>query len=155
VNAHKILFLAILLSTVSSVIADEKPKEDVAKEELKKLQGVWQVTKAIDHSEEAAPADEIKHMRIEFKGDHLAIQMGKDDTGKKFKFTLNPSKKPKWIDVDMGSIVTEGIYKLDGDELTICIVSGTRSGKAAPRPSEYKARKREKYTLLVTKKIKK
>jgi len=152
---RKMQCLAILLSTVALGIAADKPKEDAVKEELKKLQGTWQVTKFIDHSEETAPADEIKHMTFKFKEDHLTIQKDKDDSGKELRFTLNPSKKPKWIDIDTGTRISEGVYKLDGDELTICVVAGTRNGKAAPRPSEFKARKREKYTLFVVKKVKK
>jgi hypothetical protein len=54
-----------------------------------------------------------------------------------------------------GPAATEGIYKLDGDELTICVVAGSRGGKTAARPSEFKASKRDKYSLFVLKNVKK
>lgn len=152
---RKMLSFALLLTSVAFAIADDKPKGDAEKEDSRKLQGIWQVTKFVDHSEEAASADEIKHMSIEFKGDDMIVRKDKDDSGKEFQFTLNPSKKPKWIDVDMGGRVSEGIYKLDGDELTLCIVGGTRSGKAAVRPSEFKASNREIHSLFVLRKMKK
>lgn len=147
-------FMAVLLSVALSIAAD-KPEED-PKQEIKKLQGRWQVTKFIDHSEEPAPTEEIKHFTFEFKEDRLTMRKDKEDDGKPMKFTLNPSKQPKWMNIDMGAPigVAKAIYKLDGDELTMCVVGGTRKGKAAPRPSEFKPSKRDKYSLFVLKKIK-
>jgi uncharacterized protein (TIGR03067 family) len=72
------------------------------------------------------------------------------------KYILNPSAKPKAIDLEGGGAdggVAEGIYKLDGDELSICVISGMRNGKAAPRPTEFKASNDRKYALFVLKKI--
>jgi uncharacterized protein (TIGR03067 family) len=144
------LLLAAILCNVLAAI-----EPDPVQEEMAKLQGTWQVIKWIDSSEEAASADEIKDASFKFKKDHLTIRKDKDDKGRELAYTLDPTKDPKWIDVDMRSLISEGIYKLDGDKLTICLISGTRNDKAAPRPKEFKARKREKYTVFVLKKVKK
>lgn len=149
--------LPVALATIMVIVGARIAQGDEVKEDVKKLLGPWQVTKFVDQSEEPAPADEIKDFTFEFQGDRLTIRKRKDDEGKEMKYSLNASKKPKWIDLDMGqpNSVSEGIYKLDGDELTICVVGGSRGGKTAPRPSEFKASKRNKYSLFVLKRVKK
>jgi uncharacterized protein (TIGR03067 family) len=152
------LGLVALLAVVAPGVADDKPKEEAAKEEVKKLQGTWQVIKYVGQSEKEASADTIKHLTFEFKGNTVTIRWEKDEKGKEMEYALDPSKKPKSFDLPEGGAdgdVAEGIYKLDGDELTICIIGGIRNDKAAPRPTEFKASKREKYTLFVMKKVKK
>jgi uncharacterized protein (TIGR03067 family) len=65
---------------------------------------------------------------------------------------------PKWIDFDAGikvDVEMLGIYKLDGDKLTICTISGSQSDQPAVRPTEFKANKKKHHTLFVMKKIKK
>jgi uncharacterized protein (TIGR03067 family) len=151
----KWLLSATILVSFTVASTAEAPRDDT-KDEMKKLEGMWQVTKFIDHSEKAAPADEIAHFTFEFKGDRLTMRKAKDDSGKEMKFTLDASRTPKAMDIQMGgSHVSEGIYKLDGDQLTICIVAGTRNGKAAARPSEFKASNRDIYSMFILKKVKK
>ena len=152
------LVLVSVLAVAASGFADDKPKDEAAKEEMKKLQGTWQVTKSIGQSEKPAPADEIKEFTFEFKGNAVTVRKRKDDDGKEMKYTLDPSKKPKWFDLPEGGAdgdVAEGIYNLDGDELTICIISGMRNDTPSPRPTEFKASKPNKYTLFVLKRAKK
>ena len=151
----KTIPLALFLASCVNVFAADPTKEDAAKADAAKSQGTWQVTKFIDHSEQAAPADEIKDMTFEFKGDSLAISKDKDHAGREMKFTLDPSTKPKGIDLDAGGKVSAGIYKLDGDQLTICVIGGSRTGLVPKRPSEFKASNAKKYSLFVLKKVKK
>lgn len=150
------LLSAFTLASVAATLAADAPKRDATKDDVKTVQGIWQVTKFIDHSEEAAPADEIAHFTFEFKGNRVTIRKDKDDAGKEMKYTLDAAKKPKAIDIEMGEpTATEGIYKLDGEELTICVVAGAQGDKTPARPSEFKASKRNKYSLFVLKKVKK
>jgi uncharacterized protein (TIGR03067 family) len=152
----KAFLSAAVLASFTAAFAADAPKEDAANADAAKLQGTWQVTKFVDHSEKAAPADEIKDMTFVFKGDGLWIRKDKDHAGHEMKYTLDPSTKPKSIDIDMGlPPVTEGIYKLDGDELTICVIGGSRTGLVPTRPSEFKASNPNKYSLFVLKKVKK
>jgi uncharacterized protein (TIGR03067 family) len=107
-------FLLVVMRTAGS----EEPQGDPAKEDMKKLQGRWQVIRFIDSSEKAAPPDEIQYFTFEFKGDVLIIRKNKDDGGRDAgKCKLNPSKEPKWFDLDVGlpELLSEGIYKLEGD----------------------------------------
>ncbi len=151
----KMLLSVAVLASFSVVFAADAPKEDAVKEEVKKLQGKWQVTAFIDSSEEAAPAAEIENMTFEFKEDRLTMRKDKDDPGREMKYKLDVSKKLKAIDINMGGTeASEGIYKLDGEVLTICVIAGGRNGKAAARPAEFKASKRDIYTLFVLKKFK-
>lgn len=147
---------SVFVVSFTATLAAQAPKEHAAKDDTTQLQGTWQVTRFIDHSEKAAPAEEIAHFTFEFKGGHLVIRKDKDDRGKEMKYRLDATKKPKAIDIEMGSpMASEGIYKLDGEELTVCVVAGSRGSKTAMRPSEFKASKRDKYSLFVLKKVKK
>jgi uncharacterized protein (TIGR03067 family) len=85
----------------------------------------------------------------------LIIRKEKDGGAREFKYKLNSSKQPKWIDIDMGKRVTEGIYKPEGEELTICVVAGAVGGKASGRPTEFKASKEKVWSQFVLKRLKK
>jgi uncharacterized protein (TIGR03067 family) len=151
----KAFLFAAILTAFSAAFAADPPKEDATKAEAAKLQGTWQVTKLTDETEVAAPAKEIEEWTFEFKGDQLTIRQTKDNSGHVTKYTLDPSKKPKAIDIQEADLGSEGIYKLDGDDLAICVVAGGRNGRTAARPSEFKASKPNKYSLFVLKKVKK
>jgi uncharacterized protein (TIGR03067 family) len=146
-----VAFLVIGIRTAAG-----EPNGEATKEEIKKLRGIWQVTKFIDGSEEAAPADEIKGFTFEFHGDSVTMRLYKDQKGQPQNYIVNPLKKPKWIDIGVrkGAPLGQGIYNLAGDELTICVVGSTDSEKPTPRPAEFKASKKG-HTLLVLKKVNK
>jgi uncharacterized protein (TIGR03067 family) len=143
---------AVLIASLT--VAADLPGDGAATEEMNKLQSAWQVVKFIDHSGEAAPAEEIKDFTFEFKGDVVIQRKDKQDEGRRGKYTVDVSKNPKWMNIDFGK-VSEGIYKLEGDELSLCVVAGMRGGKVAPRPTEFKASKDPPYSLFVLKKVKK
>jgi uncharacterized protein (TIGR03067 family) len=153
-----ILVFGWMLVVAGADVGGEQTPGDAVKAELKKLQGTWQVTTWIDSSEQPAPPDEIKYFTFEFKGDVLILRKDKDDTSRDpLKCTLNPSKEPKWIDFDVGKPLPAmaGIYKLEGDELTICVVAGGVNEKPGLRPAEFKASKEKVHALFVLKRIKK
>jgi uncharacterized protein (TIGR03067 family) len=64
---------------------------------------------------------------------------GSDGKTEEANFTLDPSKKPKAIDVtpltgkDSGRALL-GIYSIEGDTLKICVATGRRT----PRPTKFK-----------------
>jgi uncharacterized protein (TIGR03067 family) len=136
------------------VAAPKSQTSGKAQNDIKNLQGLWQVVKFIDHSEQAAPSDELKDHTFEFKGDKVTQRKGKDDVGQILTYTLDVSKKPKWMTI-VEAFDIEGIFKLDGEELTLCFVGGMVGEKVTPRPTEFKARKNPPYSLLVLKKVKK
>lgn len=136
----------------------DAPKDNAAKEDVKKLQGTWQVTEWVDASEKPAPADEIKEYTFEFKGDRVTLRKTKDDGATVFEFKLDASKQPKWIDLTFADAMLGtlgGIYKIDGEELTICVIDKPGKDKPGPRPTEFKASKARNAGVFVLKKVKK
>jgi len=110
-----------------------------AKKDTDALQGGWKV---VDYKgKEEAFVKEFKAKgRIVFEGDMLTIMIGEVKLGEA-KYKLDPSKKPKQIDV----IPTEGenkdkavlgIYALEGDMLTIFSHDDV---KLRPKDFTYKA----------------
>ncbi|HEY1186229.1 MAG TPA: TIGR03067 domain-containing protein [Gemmata sp.] len=76
---------------------------------------------------------------------------GKDDP---LNYKLDPSKTPHEIDLtetdEKGKrLALYGIYKLEGDTLTICVVE---SENPADRPKEFKTSKESKARIMVLKK---
>jgi uncharacterized protein (TIGR03067 family) len=147
-------FVAVAVLTWATVVNAEPPKIDAAKADVAKLQGTWQMTALTDEMG-AAPAKELSEWTFEFNGDKVTNSQSKDRKGRSLTYALDPSKEPKTIDMSDGGLVIEGIYRVDGDDLTICLVTGSRNGKTAPRPPQFKADKSKKYSLFVLKRVKK
>ena len=130
-----------------------RQKTDETKMDAAKLQGTWQVTALTDEMG-PAPAKELKEWTFQFNGDKVTNSQSKDAKRRPLTYTLDPSKQPKAIDLNDGGLLIEGIYKLDVDGLTLCLVTGSRNGKTAPRPMEFKADKAKKYSLFLLKRVK-
>jgi uncharacterized protein (TIGR03067 family) len=69
-------------------------------------------------------------------------------SGGTFTFKIDPTKNPKQLDLyvtDTGVATYPGIYKIEGDTLTICrwdVSQGARDGDGVrKRPTEFKAGK--------------
>lgn len=144
--------MSTVLLALSLAVAARSQESDIAKDEVEKLQGLWQVVKFVDHGLKPAPQEELKDHTFEFKGKNVTQRKGKDDRGRLGTFTINVSKYPKWMDIDFGK-ASEGIYKVNGDELRLCFAAGTRGGKATPRPTEFKASDNPPHSLLVLKRV--
>ena len=134
-NRMLCVFTACLFTTVIAV-ADDKNATDA-----KDLQGVWQAVD-LEANGEKSPADQVKELKIVFKGDEIFAVKTKGEEPKS-KFKLDSSKTPKTIDVipldgqDKGK-VHAGIYSLKKGRLTLCI---NIFGKdAALRPTEFKTK---------------
>jgi RNA polymerase sigma factor (sigma-70 family) len=87
-----------------------KPKSD-----RERLQGAWFLSESTVNGTRA-PAEDLL---LVFVGDTLGCeQEGKIDTR---SFVLAPTQKPKTIDLSDGKTISPGIYRLEGDTLTLCI----------------------------------
>ena len=149
--------LATLLALALATPAEppkEKEKEFTAdaKKDLKKLEGVWKAVKGVKDGEDETDDEEVL---VEFKGPRMLVkdQEFLEVTG------LDTTTDPKLIDfktvVDRGALkkgtVFEGIYKFDGDTLTLALYEegGTN------RPTQFESAKGSKVILITFERQKK
>ncbi len=91
---------------------------DDAQDEAKKLEGDWNVTAVEAGGKTQDPAAGAQ--QVVLQGDQLTLKM-KGGEGPTYRFTVDPSQKPKamdWLKKDGSTI--GGIYELDGDDLKLC-----------------------------------
>jgi uncharacterized protein (TIGR03067 family) len=143
--ARAVLPIVILVILIGAAT----PAQD-AKKEAEKLQGQWVgvswETRGFQH-----PAEAAQQRKLTVKGDGWIVKQG-DEPENKAAFKIDPSKDPKTIDLtfEQGKFrKMHGIYKLEGDTLTVCL---TRDNKE--RPKEFKTSK-EDGILMVWKRGKK
>lgn len=118
----------------SATPADDEP--DAARE-MKKFQGTW-TFESSESGGQKLPADQLKDLVLVFEGAKHTVKHGTEviQVGTQ---TIDPSKKPKAIDVTltegpMKGAVLLGIYELDGDTLKVCFDLGGKK-----RPTEFKS----------------
>jgi len=113
------------------------------KDETKKLQGAWVLTKLMVGGVEV-PEKDIKGTRFVFEGDKLTVvpALPEVDTVDKrtFTFKLDPKQKPAAVDLtaldgDAKGTVSPGIYELKGDTLRWC-QSDDEKNKERPKTFE-------------------
>jgi len=122
----------------------------LVKKELAKLQGEWTMV-SLEENGKKESDETVKRYKLTIKEDQWIIttSMG----GGKKPFKIDPSKDPKTLDLVFKfgdkETVSPGIYKLEGDTLTLC-----RSTEKAGRPKEFKIRNNGD-VLVVWKRVKK
>jgi len=139
--------LSVFLLTVVPARADT-PKDAEIKKDVEKFQGKWTVA-SIEENGKPAPADEVAKFEVTVKGDVFTVKI-KDENNRELTIKLDPTQKPATIDLvpkDAKDKTVLGIYKLDGDTLTI---AGTDEKKE--RPTDFTAGKG--VTVLVLKRAK-
>jgi uncharacterized protein (TIGR03067 family) len=148
----------VALSFVVPVDAPkEKDKEltEAAKKGLKKLEGKWKGVKVVADGKEVEPTMNGMDLVVEFKARKFLF-LGED----LFEVAaLDPSTDPKLLDFkalkDMGEIkkgdTYEGIYKLDGDKLTLALAT-TAGGN---RPGKFESAENSKVVLVTFEREKK
>jgi RNA polymerase sigma factor (sigma-70 family) len=134
-----------------------KKEADPAKLELARLQGTWRRVGG-EHCGEKFRAEDLKKAGAvwEIKGEQVTWRNATDKDGFQTALKINPSKKPK--EIDLGPIHIKGkpqanplgnpyadrsslgIYELKGDTLRVCYGAGGVDGKQ--RPKEFKTRLR-------------
>jgi uncharacterized protein (TIGR03067 family) len=93
---------------------------------------------------------EDKIATMVFNGDKITVGKRSPVT-----FKLDPTKKPKWIDIHDGAPdSTPGIYLLEDGKLKLCVASGKKGGKPAERPTEFKTTPKALITLMILERAK-
>jgi uncharacterized protein (TIGR03067 family) len=129
--------LATALAMAFAPVPPPKPRRaPTAEEELKRLQGTWQLAGAVVHGVRGGVSPDAYWV---IKGD-LATEHRAGTVAGRWRLALDPSKSPKAIDLkeDRGNSLLPGVYELEGDTLTLCYGS---LGRAKGRPADLKARR--------------
>jgi uncharacterized protein (TIGR03067 family) len=102
------------------------------REAVAQLQGEW-VLVASEREGNALPADQLFNERLVIEGTrfsrHQTAPDGREINGEKGKLSIEPNDSAGTIDFVLWEGTVHGLYKLNGDELTLCI---TRQGGARP-----------------------
>jgi uncharacterized protein (TIGR03067 family) len=121
---------------------------------------------ADDQSDQEKMQGKWKIVRCEFSGRDEAQSVGVEDTfsdakwlrpGRRtaeYQFKFDASKDPRWVDLSaerLGDQTLKGIYKLEGDKLTICYAYDPD----LPRPTEFKTTSDVRGYLYVLERVKK
>jgi len=129
------LTVGVLVACGLTVAAPIPKEKDKPKKDEDAIQGVWLLEKF-----EGGPAlpvpPGVQMIRFTFKDGKLDVSQPGQPQGQQGTYKLDPTAKPKSIDLTEGGNgrTTLGIYELDGETLKICLVDG----QAAVRPAEFK-----------------
>ena len=140
----------VLAGSLGLSTAAPAPKDD--KEDTKKFEGDWTFT-AWESAGQALPQAALDMAKWSVKGDKYTFEMGEQKEEGTIK--LDPAKKPATIDFAITSGNDKGkdqpgIYKVDGDTITICLA---RPG-AKERPTDFKSTEDNGFILVTVKKNK-
>ncbi|HEY7156721.1 MAG TPA: sigma-70 family RNA polymerase sigma factor [Gemmataceae bacterium] len=148
------LALAVILGGGGALAYRLLAKEaDAKKTDKERIQGTWKVDSAKANGEEPQgdEGDRIKGSTWTITAEKITVTFNGED--RVSTFMLDPAAKPKTIDVMTEKEGTfKGIYKLEGDTLTICATLGRGDTE---RPAEFVSEKGGFTMLLVLKRVKK
>jgi uncharacterized protein (TIGR03067 family) len=146
----------LFLPLTGLLLAGGTPEKDAVKADLAKLQGEWEMI-SLEQAGLDAPEGTVKAYRRKIEGNKytVTIKKGEETITLKGSFTLDPTKKPKTIDVEYvdegGKKYTlHGIYELKDDTQKLCV--GPSDEK---RPTEFTSEEGSKRNVIVWKRIKK
>ena len=104
--------------------------------EMLQLKGTWTSMQTVESTVNGVP-QKPKQFKMVWSIDRDLITGTGDDgfADKTFRYTPDPHKTPKTLDLTLlnNGLTLFGIYKLDGDELTVCM-------SASERPTDFEAR---------------
>jgi len=154
-----VVLLAVTAAVVGAVVCvrlvlADKPavaNKDKAPKDEEKILGTWALV-SYEEGGQKAPEERIKDGKVIFAADgKLTAKLGERE--QEFTYQLDPAKKPKEFSItDDKDRTALGIYKLDGDTLTVCFA---RPVPGADRPTEFASKEDTPIVLEVYKREKK
>jgi uncharacterized protein (TIGR03067 family) len=137
-----VVLLAVVFATAGVVAGGD------AKGDLKKFEGTWSVV-SLKKAGMEVPEGDVQQLRVTFSGEKITVKVGEMDIEGTFK--LDPSKKPKQIDVTIMDKKGLGIYRFKKDGmLEVCAAE-----EGEERPTEFKSPEGSKTAVLLLKREKK
>jgi len=125
--------LLLLVPGFAAFAADDPEPPNSAEADVKKLQGTWDVEKAVKGG-----MDDSKQLKD--KGAHAVIKdrqfffvEGKGGREEGMKFSVAPKKRPAEMDIMDGRVTVKAIYKLEKDQLTIAFNEPGNGGGERPK----------------------
>jgi uncharacterized protein (TIGR03067 family) len=143
-----------IVTVLVGLLLGADAKKDDAKKDAEKLQGTWKV---VSGEQDGKAQDNARDFVMVFDKDSFTVKRG-DEVAVKGTFKLDPSKKPKTIDMtitedrkaqDKGK-VARGIYELDKDTLKWC----TAEPGGDDRPKEFVTKEGTRHMLITFQKEK-
>lgn len=139
-------FVIIMLSAVSPASS----AEDQAKDELKKLEGTWQLISAITNCKSASD-DFVAKVQVIIEDGKHTVKIDGETVAKEIPVTVDPSTDPKsTTDTLPDGQKIYGIYKLEGELLTSCVAKPGQD-----RPKAFSAESGSEFTLRVFRRVRK
>jgi len=146
---HSTLLIGLALS-VGAPAAKEAPKK-----EAPSIVGEWIGEKVVSGGKDR-PLPEGGFIFTFMADGKLKVKDGANEKPDGASYKLDPKKTPFTIDIDApgekASMI--GIFKIDGDTLTICI-SGARGAEDAERPTKFESPEGSRTILATFKRAKK
>jgi uncharacterized protein (TIGR03067 family) len=144
---------ALLACGLSLAVGALAPAGDEKDDDMKRIQGTWVVDPVTykDVKDKEVLKEVLKaaeSMRFIFEGDTFTLKHPPDNE-EKGGFRLDPTKKPKQIDMRDGA---QGIYELEGDTLKLC---WDQQAKTNGRPTKFAHDKKDSVHYFVLKREKK
>jgi uncharacterized protein (TIGR03067 family) len=128
-------YIGSFIAVCCFLLTGNAAQDDPAKKDLDSLQGGWQYMSWVADGN-PAPKEEVKGLKIVIKGNKLTfIGFGKG-IASEATIKLDPSKKPKAIDLAVGGGTEPqlGIYSIEGDTLKMYFCNSM----GGERPTEFK-----------------
>jgi erythromycin esterase len=131
-------------------LQESEPLATEVRNELKRLEGTWDVTAVVVNGEDTPVAGSLKGLQVIMTGDQRTVKTGETVLAQG-SYRVDPRARPRAIDVTItqGAFKgqsLQGIYELDGDALRICLAM-----KGGRRPTEMISKPDSGHTLTVHK----